>query len=167
MTEFKTEREAKEYLAARIVEEARREAAPLTEVEWKMLYFTESGWTLPDMMAIGKEFDRDYDQDEYEQKIGGLAAKIQARDAAESEPDQTAWDDAVVKLSDGDHYLLVLINPAPPIAVPASPWLPVLSGPAPKPRGDTVRLILAAVVGCGLLLLVVILTHYLGDRFHP
>jgi hypothetical protein len=167
VTEFKTEREAKEYLAGRIVEEARREGTPLTEVERKMLYFTESGWTLPDMIAVGEEFERDYDPDEYEQKIGELARSIQARDAAQSEQDQAAWDDAVVKLSDGDHYLLVLINPAPPIAVPASPWLPVLSGPASKPRGDTVRLILAAIVGCALILLFVILAHSLGDRFHP
>ena len=166
MTEFRTERKAKEYLAGRIVEEARREGTPLTEVERKMLYFTESGWTLPDMMAVSAEFDLTYDQDEYEQMIGELARKIQARDAAENEQDRAAWDDAVVKLSDGDHYLLILIRTAGP-SVPISPWLPVLSGPTPKPPGDTVRLILAAVVGCGLLLLVVILTHYLGDRFHP
>ena len=146
MTEFRTEREAKEYLAGRIVEEARREGAPLTEVERKMLYFTESGWTLPDMMAVSEEFERDYDPDEYEQKIGGLAAKIQARDAAESEKDQTAWDDAVVKLSDRDHYLLVLINTAnSEEPTPMSPWLPAFSGAAKRPPGDILRLILAAL----------------------
>jgi hypothetical protein len=103
VTEFRTEREAKEYLAKRIVEEARREGTSLTEVERKMPYLTESGWTLPDMMAVGEEFDRDYDRDEYDQKVGGLVAKIQARDAAESEQDQAAWDDAVVKLREPLH----------------------------------------------------------------
>src|SRR5580693_451671 len=127
--EFKTVRKAKEYLIGRIVDEAKSEGAPLTEVEWKMLYFTESGWTLPNMMAVSAEFDRDYDQDEYEQKIGGLVQRLLARDEAQAE--QETWDDAVVKLADEDHYLLVLINaaPSPDSASPSqrqkrSPWMP-------------------------------------------
>ncbi len=36
-------REAKEFLASRIVAEAERENVPLSEIERKMLYFTESG----------------------------------------------------------------------------------------------------------------------------
>jgi hypothetical protein len=44
MTSFTSAREAKEFLIARIVEEAEREARPLSEVEWRMLYFTETGW---------------------------------------------------------------------------------------------------------------------------
>jgi len=165
VAEFKTEREAKEYLAARIVEEAKREGSPLTEVERKMLYFTESGWTLPDMMAVNEEFERDCDSDEYEQKIGWLAAKIQARDAAGSEQDQAKWDDAVVKLSDGDHYLLVLIGTANPSG-PVSPWLPALSETARRPRGDGIRLILAAIVGSVLLLLVILLRDYVRNGLH-
>jgi len=37
-----------------------------------MLYFTESGWTLPDIMKVSVDFDREYDQDKYEQKIAKL-----------------------------------------------------------------------------------------------
>ena len=44
----------------------------------RMLYFTETGWTLPDMKQVSSDFDRDYDQGEYEQKIGGLVSKIQS-----------------------------------------------------------------------------------------
>ncbi|MGD0630071.1 MAG: hypothetical protein ABR987_11990 [Terracidiphilus sp.] len=165
MAQFRTEREAKEYLAGRIVEEAKREGAPLTEVERKMLYFTESGWTLPDIMAVNEEFERDYDQNGYEQKIGGLAARIRARDAAESGHDQAKWDEAVAKLSEGDHYLLVLIGTAGATGKLSS-WLPVLSGPVRRPPGDAIRLILMAIV-CGLvLMLFVILKNYLKDRFH-
>ena len=130
-----------------------------------MLYFAESGWTLPDMMTVNGEFERDYDQDEYEQKIAELARKIQARDAAESEQDQACWDDAVVKLSEGDHYLLVLIGSAGPSGKLSS-WLPVLSGPVRRPRGDRIRLILAAIV-CGFVLMfLAVLKSYLKDRFH-
>ena len=44
--------EAKESLISKIVAEAQRENAPLSEIERKMLYFTESGWTLPDIIGI-------------------------------------------------------------------------------------------------------------------
>ncbi len=67
MRAFHSGRQAKEFLIPRIVAEAERENVPLSEVERKMLYFTESGWTLPDMTAIYEQFDRDYEQDEYEE----------------------------------------------------------------------------------------------------
>lgn len=111
---FRTIREAKDYLASRIVDEAKRQGAPLTEVERKMLYFTETGWTLPDMKAINAEFDRDYDQDEYERKIAALAGRIQQCDESQSELELEDWDNAIEKLSRGDHYLLVLINAVQP-----------------------------------------------------
>jgi len=65
---FRTIREAKEYLAGAITEEAERNAAPLTEVERKMLYFTETGWTPPDMKEISSVFDRDYGQSKYDKR---------------------------------------------------------------------------------------------------
>ena len=69
---FHSGREAKEFLVSRIVLEAQRENVLLSEVERKMLYFTESGWTLPDMPAVSEDFDRDYDQSKYEKKIAKL-----------------------------------------------------------------------------------------------
>src|SRR5690349_23643303 len=69
MTAVGDAREAKEFLISKIVAEAQREKAPLSEIERKMLYFTESGWTLPDIMQVSEQFDREYDQDEYEKKI--------------------------------------------------------------------------------------------------
>jgi hypothetical protein len=44
MKAFRSGREAKEFLISKIVAEARGENASLSEVERKMLYFTESGW---------------------------------------------------------------------------------------------------------------------------
>jgi hypothetical protein len=123
---FRTIREAKDYLTGKIVEEAERNGIPLTEVERKMLYFTETGWTLPDMKQVSSEFDRDYDQDEYEQKIGGLAGKIQSRLRAQGGPEEEIWDRAMMKLSRGDHYLLVLIDAANPATKGAKQNLIVL-----------------------------------------
>jgi hypothetical protein len=107
---FATARDAKEFLVARIVSEAAREGVPLSETERKMLYFSETAWTLPDMMEVNDAFDREYDQAEYEEKIGALARNF--RDwAMETEPSELeAWDEAVRALSAEDHYLLVLLN---------------------------------------------------------
>ncbi len=162
---FRTIREAKEYLAGKITEEAEREGAPLSEVERKMIYFTETGWTLPDMMAVSAEFDRDYDQDEYEWKIGGLVGRFLAR--AKPQDEQEAWDEAVEKLSEGDHYLLVLIDAAPPQSGAGSSFsdrlrlfIPAPSRSGPRPPGDVGRLILMAFA----VPFVFILLHFLLDR---
>jgi hypothetical protein len=79
MKAFHTGREPKEFLISKIVEEAQRENVPLSDVERKMLYFTESGWTLPDIMKVSEDFDREYDQDKYERKIAKLVRKADSR----------------------------------------------------------------------------------------
>jgi hypothetical protein len=149
---FRTIREAKDYLAGKIAEQAKREGVPLTEVERKMLHFTAAGWTLPEMMAVGAEFDRDYDQDAYERKIAGLVRGIQARQDADAEREGEAWYQAVLKLCEEDHYLLVLIGGAssagsavPPRWGRLAPWLPALDGLAQRPVGDLKRLILVSL----------------------
>lgn len=109
---FRTIRAAKDYLASKIADEAQRNGTPLTEVEMKMLYFTETGWTLPDMKQVSAEFDRDYDQNEFEQKIGELANRIQVRFAAQGQQDGERWGLALEKLSHGDHYISILVNGA-------------------------------------------------------
>lgn len=105
--QFRTVREAKEYLASEIVEEGKRTGAPLTDIETKMLYFSETGWTLPDMKEVSSEFDRDYDQDKYEQKITSIVNGIRAHLTNE---ERMAWACALEKLGEGDHYLLVLAD---------------------------------------------------------
>ena len=56
MEQFVTAREAREYLIERVLRQAGQDGVSLTDVERKMLYFSESGWTLPDMMAVNAEF---------------------------------------------------------------------------------------------------------------
>ena len=104
---FSSGREAKEYLIAQIVLEAEREGIPLSETERKMMYFTETAWTLPDIWEVNEVFERDYDQQTYEGKIGKLARKARARGAAANELE--TWKEAVRALKREDHYLLVLL----------------------------------------------------------
>lgn len=128
---FQTVREAKEYLVHRTIAQAERDSVPLSETERKMLYFSETGWTLPDMMAISQEFDQAYDQNEYERKIGQIIRRI--HDQQGSRRDNDHWDDAVQRLREEDHYLLVLIDGSS-------------GNSAKRPRQNTARLILAGVL---------------------
>jgi len=163
-----TVRAAKDYLAGQIVDEARRQGLVLTEVERKMLYFSETGSTLPDMMKVSEEFDRDYDQDEYEAKVGGLVRGIEARDDTRSEQEKDDWYGAVLKLCDGDHYLLTLIDAGdsenkaiPSFSGELGRWMPTWDVSATREPGDRKRLVLLAF-GITIALLIVAL---IVDRF--
>jgi hypothetical protein len=107
---FRTVLEAKGYLAEQIGKEAERTGTPLTEIERKMLYFSETASTLPGILQISAEFERDYDETVYEQKIGNLVRAIEARLANGDEAEFATWNAACNKLSRGDHYLLVLMG---------------------------------------------------------
>jgi hypothetical protein len=156
MNPFRSEREAKEFLIGKIVAEAERVGVPLSELERKMLYFTETGWTLPDMLEVNAAFEREYDNDEYEGKIAGLVRSIHARDDR-SEKEIEDWNDAVVRLSGEDHYLLVLIDGAESVrngrVSSISRWLPQIDGRGRRPPGDWTRLILVGL-GFGALLII-------------
>jgi hypothetical protein len=146
MIVFGTSREAKEYLISRIVSEAKREGISLSEVERKMLYFSETDWTLPDILKVNEEFERNYDDNEYEAKIAGLIRDYLQRVQTENEEELDNWTKAVNKLREGDHYLLVMIDSVPQSVGRWSRWLPSLDSTRPRVLGDRLRLLLAALV---------------------
>jgi hypothetical protein len=146
---FATDREALDFLAGRIASQAKRENVPLSDVERKMLYFSEISWTLPDMATVSAEFDQNYNQDEYERKIGQLIAGITANHHGQNEQEEEKWDAAVIKLSEGDHYIQVLLKVAasvrngPPVA---HGFIPSFDAPAIRPPHDRLKLWLTAVL---------------------
>ena len=105
MNAFHNGREAKEFLISRIVAEAQRENVPLSEVERKMLYFTESGSTPPEMMAVSEHFDSEYHQNEYEHKIARLIRNAAKHDRKESRDEYHTWWAAIHFLTREDHYI--------------------------------------------------------------
>ena len=136
MKAFHDGREAKEFLIAKIVAEAQRENIPLSEVERKMLYFTETGWTLPDIMKASEDFDRDYNQDKYEQKVARLVAKTDRHIREGTRDDYDSWWAAIRFLEREDHYISVMIR---------------LAGL--RPRGDQLRLL---VTGLGIVTVILV-----------
>jgi hypothetical protein len=139
-----TARDAKEFLVNKIVEEAEREGVLLSDVERKMLYFSETGWTLPDMMEVNEAFDREYDQAAYESKIKKLVNQLLAN-ARASDENSASWNEAVRTLKQEDHYILVMVDGATA---------------SKRPPGDMLKLVATALaVVCGLLAIV-----YLANR---
>jgi hypothetical protein len=128
MKAFHSGREAKEFLISEVVEEAQHQNVTLSEVERKMLYFTESGWTLPDIVKVNEDFDSEYDQDEYEQKIAKLVKEADRRIRKAAGDDYEKWWGAIRFLQREDHYISVMIR---------------LAGL--RPRGDQLRLFVAAL----------------------
>lgn len=141
-----TTQQAKELLANRIAAEAEREGSPLTEIERKMLFFSETDWTLPDMAQVSAEFDRDYDQNNYEQKIARLIRRIVANKYSGNQTETETWDEAIEKLSQGDHYLTVLIGIGDGAGSVRQGFLPTLNKPAIRQSHDFFKLCLAAVI---------------------
>lgn len=132
-------REAKEYLIAQIVREAETEDAPLSDIERRMLYFTETGWIPEDCVQLNEEFERKCSNDEYEQRVARLVRNLCKR----PEHDDALWKEARRALLTEDHYLSILIDPS---------MLPRQAAPPERPPYDWLKLILSAI-GCILLLL--------------
>jgi hypothetical protein len=109
---FHTVRDAKEFLAGKIAEEAEREGAPLSEIERKMLLHSEIGRASAADVELNEEFDRIYDQGEYETKITRLIRNAVRRARKENPNEYQQWHCAVRKLSKGDHYILVMTRRA-------------------------------------------------------
>jgi hypothetical protein len=101
---------AKEFLISQIIEQARRENVLLSEVEQKMLYFTEAEETLPDIYEVNEQFEREYDNSVYEKKIAGLLRNAHRRNQQESLTRNDHWKQAVADLRKEDHYLLVMVD---------------------------------------------------------
>lgn len=148
MNAFHSAREAKEFLASRIVEEAERENVALSEVERKMLYFSETDWTLPDMSEISDAFDREYDQDEYEKKISLLIDQAAKRDRKESPALYRSWWDAIRHLKREDHYILVMISAA-----------------GLRPPGDQLKLFGTAILLVTFLVAIGLLKAFLSQKY--
>lgn len=137
---------AKEFLIAQVVEEAQRENEPLSEVERKMLYFTETEATLPDIYEVNAQFDSAYDSVAYEKKIAGLLRTAFQRNRKESVESERRWKHAVADLRKEDHYLLVMVDQSL------------------QPAGDFWIVAIGSIALFASLLAAISLWHYLDDK---
>jgi hypothetical protein len=105
-------RQAKDFLGQQVVEQAALERLPFSDLEKRMMYFTESDpSSCEDPLRLNDEFEAHYDTSEYEAKIAGLLQRAYVR--LQDQKQKDLWDEAVSELSKGDHYLLVLLDQKP------------------------------------------------------
>ena len=99
--------EAKNFLVQEIAIEAQLEGTPLSDLERRMLYFTESEDATEDPAALNEQFEKEYDTAEYEKKISRLMSHAYRRSKKDSSEKLRLWNEAIHVLRKGDHYILV------------------------------------------------------------
>ena len=103
---------AKQFLISRVIGQAEFEHISLSDTEKKMLQFTDTQPSLPDIYEVNAAFERDYDSDEYETKVAGLLKRARDRDREQSAEEERQWKDALDSLREEDHYILVMAGQA-------------------------------------------------------
>lgn len=102
-------KQAKDFLVQETSEQAARENMPLSDIEKKMMYFTESDAASCDNPAeLNDDFEAQYETAEYEAKVSRLLHHAYNRLKAEDPERKRNWDQAIRTLRKGDHYFLVL-----------------------------------------------------------
>jgi hypothetical protein len=101
-------REAKDFLVTQTAEQAALEGVPLSDLEKRMMYFTEGPDAVEDPVKLNDEFEAQYDSEEYESKVSRLLHRAYLRAKKEDAQRVESWKDAIRVLRKGDHYILVL-----------------------------------------------------------
>jgi hypothetical protein len=149
-------REAKDFLVQQTAEQASLEHLPFTELEKRMMYFTESGEMSEDAIELHNAFEAKYDSSEYERKVARLMAHAYTRLKKQNPQSVRTWDEAIKELQRGDHYILL-------------PWK--MRTTVERPRGDTLKLLgtalLVVVVGIVLTAGWLAIADHFGFHWRP
>jgi hypothetical protein len=145
-------REAKDFLVAQTAEQAALEGVSISDLEKRMMYFTESGYVPEDPIKLYEEFEAEDDSDKYEAKISGLLHRAYRRLRKENGVARKNWDAAIKCLRGGDHYLLVMWDIAP------YTWTPVR---------DSMNLLSSSLGIVALVAALGILAAFIWPKFEP
>ena len=102
---------------SQIVEQARLDKIPLSEIEKKELYYSADAPSFDEGEA-NAAFEREFEQDKFERKIKKLATAAGGRVYNQGMAMRHEWSEAVGTLKKGDHYLSVMVGKAAPIRHP-------------------------------------------------
>jgi hypothetical protein len=142
---FSSPMDAKKFLADKIAAEAAIQGMHLSEGEQKLLLFSEQDPESP--VDIPEELLEGVNE-EYERKITSLLKNAYERDCGNPLECQQ-YEDAMKKLDDSDHYILVMAD----VALPGVAKTRNIDGGQP---GSHKRLILIYVlIGVGVLIAIV------------
>lgn len=113
--------EAKDFLVQQTAEQAALENVPLSDIEKRMMYFTETDECPEDPLALNDAFEAKYNTATYEKKISLLMAQAYRRIKRDDPEKLRLWNDAFRVLSKGDHYILLFWR-RNPFARPQRSW---------------------------------------------
>jgi len=142
-------REAKDLLVQQAAEQAAIENVPLSDLEKRMMYFTESVDAVEDSANLNEEFEAKYDTAEYEAKISKLLHHAHDRIKKENPETTREWDAAMQQLRKGDHYILALWD------LPSSE----------RPPYDSLKLLGAGLLAAVALMAIIFGYHAIANHF--
>ena len=143
-------REAKDFLVQQTTEQVALDHVPFSDLERRMMYFTESGDCPEDPLALNDAFEAEYNSGEYERKVSKLMHHAYQRIRKEN-PDATRqweghyWDPP----QGGDHYILVLWG----------------QERQERPSHDSLKLLLAGLLLGVIVTSVIFLANHYGIRW--
>jgi hypothetical protein len=103
-------KQAIDFLVTQAAQQAALEGVPLSDLEKRMMYFTEGTDRVEDPVQLNAEFEADYDTTEYETKISKLLKHAHQRLTKEDSKLTLQWNEAVSCLERGDYYILILLQ---------------------------------------------------------
>jgi hypothetical protein len=107
---FASQGQAKRFFVDRIVAQAKRENRPLSSDEEWMLSFSESDPEFAVDVGRVEALEAAISESDYEAKIAGLAHRACEADLAARPSTIADYKEAFRALSDGDHYLLIMLE---------------------------------------------------------
>jgi hypothetical protein len=99
--------EAKKFLVDQTAEQAALENVPLSDLEKRMMYITETGECPEDPITLNDAFEAEYDTKTYEKKISRLMAHAYSRIKRGNSEKLRLWNNDFSILAKGNHYLLI------------------------------------------------------------
>lgn len=104
-------KQAKDFMADQAAQQAALERTPLSDLERRMMYFTESDpASCNDPISLNEQFEQKCDTAEYEEKMSRLLSHAYNRLKDENVGGTVQWDEAISTLEHGDHYILALLK---------------------------------------------------------
>lgn len=104
-------KEAKDFLVGQAAQQAVLDHIPLSDLEKRMMYFTESDpASCEDPIGLNNEFEAEYDTSQYEAKISKLLRRAHKRLKTDNPGERLQWEEAVSTLEEGDHYVLLFLG---------------------------------------------------------
>lgn len=162
-------REAKDFLVAQTSAQADREGISLSDLEKRMLRFSEDE-PHENPRALRAEFEAEYEWQAFETKLSGLMERAYKRDKQENSQTAESWHDAIQMLRKGNHYIVVPWAMTSVRRLTLLDWLRMLAIPATFLGGIAIVLILLKLLlqsGNLLLLFAFLLALFLIGLFRP